>query len=253
MRAFSLSVILATSLCFYSCIEGSSSSDPDKTKNTKNDFIELSGNSVQSDLGQSTTSQISITSVDLDGTVDLEIDRTFLDTQFQADDDIEIELEQNQVTLSKGQTQQVNINFVVKTSAPSFTNGKVKVTATLPNDETLDLEIAFRVYAKYEIRLNTNVEGDHTWDRPAVENFRTHQGDLEISFINMDHLAAHRIHAAGPIPHQNDNMAAAPSAGSEGGKYEVIVNQEGGNTVNYYCHNHEVSADSQQFNFNVNP
>jgi hypothetical protein len=247
MYTFKKIFILVLAVLIHSC----SSSTPSGT--AQNDLISLRSDPIESNLGTESSVTISMESFDLSGVVDLEIDRTDLDADFSANDDIVFSLSDTQVTLVKGETSEVTLNVEVKTSAPSFDDGKVKVIGTLPNGDELELEILFQVNPYYEIRLSVDSgTGQHSWDRPAVENFRHHDGNFQIVFINMDHLDEHSIHANGGIDHQSGTMDAAASEGEDGGKYEAIVDQTS-NSSTYYCHSHATGVlnPNQTFNFNI--
>jgi plastocyanin len=59
-----------------------------------------------------------------------------------------------------------------------------------------------------------------------------------IRFENLDTSSGHTIHANGgdAFPHQDDQMAPAPSAGQTGGTYQLTTSNTG--IYDFYCHDH---------------
>ncbi len=59
-----------------------------------------------------------------------------------------------------------------------------------------------------------------------------------VRFVNYDTTSGHTIHSDGgdAFPHEDDQMAKAPSAGQAGGTYEITTGQSG--IYTFYCHDH---------------
>lgn len=207
----------------------------------ENEFIDVTGpTSIEKNLATTGTATITVTAKDFDGDVQLELDRSKIDDEFQAGTDIELSLSTDQVTVVANQSQAVTLTYTIKGSAPSF-KSKLTINLTIPSkNETLKVEVPFEVRAIYESRLYVTA-GVHEFDKPLIENFRAHEGDLKLIFINMDPLATHRIHSSpgsgAAFDHQDVDMTAAASEGEDGGTYEVIADQSGADT-SYYCHTH---------------
>jgi len=83
------------------------------------------------------------------------------------------------------------------------------------------------------IRDGVGASGNHGFPRDV-----TIKSGTVVRFINYDTITGHTIHSDGgtAFPHEDDQMAKAPSAGQAGGTYQITTSQSG--IYSFYCHDH---------------
>ena len=83
------------------------------------------------------------------------------------------------------------------------------------------------------IRDGVGQSGNHGFPQDVVIKSGT-----VVRFENHDTSEPHTIHSDGgdAFPHEDDQMARAPSAGQVGGTYEITTGQTG--IYSFYCHDH---------------
>ena len=105
-------------------------------------------------------------------------------------------------------------------------------TATMGPSQTavqIDVEKTLLV----PIRDGVGASGAHGFPRDI-----TIKSGTVVRFMNYDTTSGHTIHANGgdSFPHEDDQMAPAPSSGQTGGMYEITTGPSG--IYDFYCHDH---------------